>query len=194
MFSDELAINDRRHESAYLEKRLQQIRRAAAELLQILDAVRRLDDVAPPVRAAVDVSTLAKTIAQSYVERIPRFRLATVLVQSNVHVVAAPEEVALLLENLVGNALKFSASRTTPVIRVSAEAKANRTVVHVSDNGVGIAPEDAERMFEPFTRCHSGFDGSGLGLAIAKRIVDRHGGEIWATGALGLGTTVSFHV
>ena len=194
MFSDELASSDRRHESPYLEKRLQQIRRTAQELLQIIDAVRRLDDDTPPVRAAVDVTAIAKSIAQSYVERDPRCRAATVIVQSRIQVVAAPEEIAVLLQNLLGNALKFSASRSTPAIRVSAEMQAIRTVVHVSDNGVGIAPEDAVRMFEQFTRCHSGFEGSGIGLAIAKRIVERHGGEIWATGALGLGTTVSFYV
>lgn len=194
MFSEELASNDRRHESSYLEKRLGQIRRAAEELLRILDGVRRLNGCTPPVRVAVDLSAIAKTIAQSHVERAPRFQLATVLVQPDIQVFAAPDEVAVLLENLIGNALKFSAIRSTPVIRVSAEAQTTGTVVHVTDNGIGIAAEDARRMFEPFTRCHSGFDGSGLGLAIAKRIVDRHGGAIWATGAIDHGTTVSFHI
>ncbi len=193
MFSDELAINDQRHESTYLDKRLRQIRRAAAELQQIFDTVRRLDDDTPPVRTTVDVAAIAKGIFHSHVERVPAFRSATVVVQSHMQLVGAPAEVAILLENLIGNALKFSVIRPVPVVRVSADARADRTVVHVSDNGVGIAPEDEIRRFEPFTRCHARFEGSGLGLAIAKRIVERHGGEIWARGALDLGTTVSFH-
>ena len=193
MFSGELARSDQRHESTYLDERLQRIRRAAVELQKILDAVRRLDDDTPPVGSTVDVAALAKRIFQSYVERVPAFRLTTAVVQSHIQIIGAPTEIAILLENLIGNALKFSAIRPTPVVRVSAEAQESRTIVHVSDNGVGIASEDAWRMFEPFTRCHAGFEGSGLGLAIAKRIVERHGGVIWATGALDVGTTVSFH-
>jgi signal transduction histidine kinase len=102
------------------------------------------------------------------------------------------EEIEIVLDNLIGNAFKFSALRQTPEVRVTASAEFGRTVVHVSDNGVGIAPEDATRIFGPFARCHSGFDGSGVGLAVARRIVERHGGRIWAAGEPGLGATVSF--
>jgi signal transduction histidine kinase len=67
--------------------------------------------------------------------------------------------------------------------------------VQVRDNGIGFASEDAVRIFQLFTRCcPPEFDGSGVGLALAKRIIERHGGLIWARGAPGAGATLSFYL
>jgi signal transduction histidine kinase len=194
MFIQEIALREGQQASTFLEERLRRLGRVAAELQQIVDAIRRMADDTPPVRESVDVATLATALARSATERTTKFRRTTVVVQSGIEVMGSPGEVAILLDNLIGNALKFSASRTAPIIRVTSESQPDQTIVHVSDNGVGIAREDECRIFEPFAKCHSGFDGTGLGLAIAKRIVERHGGKIWATGAVGLGTTVSFHL
>lgn len=62
--------------------------------------------------------------------------------------------------------------------------------MHVCDNGVGIAPEDTDRIFQPFTRCNPSFPGTGVGLAMVRRIVERHGGRIWATGEPELATAI----
>jgi signal transduction histidine kinase len=103
-----------------------------------------------------------------------------------------PSEIEIVLDNLIGNSLKFSAPRDAPEIRITAGLDSGDMVVHVSDNGVGITADDLCRIFEPFTRCHPGFQGSGLGLTLARHIVVRHGGRIWATGESGHGTTISF--
>jgi signal transduction histidine kinase len=125
---------------------------------------------------------------------MPGFGRAKIRVQSTIQVVGDLEEIKIVLDNLIGNALKFSSRREIPEVRVTATTELDRIVVHVSDNGVGIASEDAARIFQPFTRCHTDFEGSGVGLAVAHRIVERHGGRIWATGEIGRGTTISFSI
>lgn len=95
--------------------------------------------------------------------------------------------------NLIGNALKFSRGVERPQVSVEVVPEANRVVVAVRDNGPGFAPESARELFEPFRRLHgSAFEGTGLGLAIVRRIVERHGGSVWAEGRPGHGA--SFYV
>ena len=95
--------------------------------------------------------------------------------------------------NLIGNALKFSRGAAQPQVRVELMREANRVVVAVRDNGAGFAPERAKELFEPFRRLHgAAFEGTGLGLTIVRRIVERHGGSVWAEGRPGQGA--SFYV
>jgi signal transduction histidine kinase len=194
MFTTEMNIDKRRYDPTWLDDRLTRIRRAAAEMQRIIDAVKRLEDHSLPHRMPIDLSALSARILHGHVERMPGFGRAKIRIQSAIQVVGDLEEIEIVLDNLIGNALKFSSRREIPEVRVTATTELDRIVVHVSDNGVGIASEDAARIFQPFTRCHSGFEGSGVGLAVAHRIVERHGGRIWATGELGLGTTISFSI
>jgi len=95
--------------------------------------------------------------------------------------------------NLIGNALKFSRGAAQPQVRVEMTREPNRVVVAVRDNGAGFAPERAGELFEPFRRLHgAAFEGTGLGLTIVRRIVERHGGSVWAEGRPGQGA--SFYV
>ena len=95
--------------------------------------------------------------------------------------------------NLIGNALKFSRGSAQPQVRVEMLHEPNRVVVAVRDNGAGFPPERAQELFEPFRRLHgAAFEGTGLGLAIVRRIVERHGGSVWAEGRPGQGA--SFYV
>lgn len=98
-----------------------------------------------------------------------------------------------LLENLIGNALKFTGPQA-PEVRVFARRQGERWRIAVQDNGIGIAPEDRERIFGIFQRGHarSAYPGEGLGLAIARRIVERHGGRIWVESEPGQGATFYF--
>jgi signal transduction histidine kinase len=89
---------------------------------------------------------------------------------------------AQVFQNLIGNAVKFSDGRA-PVVRVRAEPDGEHRVrVSVEDCGIGIAPAEAERIFRPFHRLHGEdrYEGSGIGLAICRRVVEAHGGRIWA--------------
>lgn len=95
--------------------------------------------------------------------------------------------------NLIGNAAKFCRGAAAPAVHVSAETGNGRVVVCVADNGVGFDPARATRLFEPFVRLHGkGFEGSGIGLTIVKRIVDMHGGDVWAESRVGQGAAFRF--
>lgn len=98
-----------------------------------------------------------------------------------------------LFQNLVGNALKYHQPERRPVIHISAEQRDTDWVVSVKDNGIGFEPKHAKQIFEPFKRLHTGqYSGNGVGLAICKRIVEAHGGRIWAESEPGQGATFFF--
>jgi signal transduction histidine kinase len=194
VFTDELRMHAERHKAGNSEDRISRISRNVNELQRIVDAIRRLNDGSPPQRVRIDLSALAAQVVKAHVDRSPTFGKAKIWIQSSISITGDLDQISIVLENIIGNALKFSARREIPEVRVTTTSEPDAVIVHVSDNGVGIAPEDGRRIFEPFTRCHSGFAGSGIGLALARDIVDRHRGRIWATGEPGLGTTVSFTI
>jgi PAS domain S-box-containing protein len=104
-----------------------------------------------------------------------------------------PTQVRQLFQNLMANAIKFHGART-PELSISATASDHRWTFAVRDNGIGIEPQYLERIFVLFQRLHSRADypGTGIGLAICKKIVERHGGQIWLESQPGQGTTFFF--
>jgi signal transduction histidine kinase len=94
----------------------------------------------------------------------------------------SPDEMLRLLQNLLGNALKFRVAGRVPEITVRSEATSKDWQLCVSDNGVGIAPEQIARLFQVFQRLQSraAFEGTGIGLALCRKIAEHHGGRIWA--------------
>lgn len=113
---------------------------------------------------------------------------------ANLPVVSAdPEAVRQVFQNLVANALKFRGVEA-PHITVTSEQRDGEWVLAVADNGIGIADEDRERVFDMFGRLHprAAYAGSGLGLAMSRRAVELHGGRIWADTAPGGGTVFRF--
>jgi signal transduction histidine kinase len=97
-----------------------------------------------------------------------------------------------VLQNLVGNALKFHGD-DPPVVEVSAVA-GDEWTISVSDNGIGIEPDYAEQIFTIFKRLHNKteYEGTGIGLALSKKIVEFHGGRIWLGDGPGPGATFCF--
>ena len=98
-----------------------------------------------------------------------------------------------IFQNLVGNALKFR-GEAKPLVEITVSPQGREWRFSVSDNGMGIAPQDFERVFVVFQRLHSRdtYSGTGIGLSVVKKIVERHGGRIWVESALGKGTTFHF--
>lgn len=95
--------------------------------------------------------------------------------------------------NLLSNALKFSAGRPGVRVRVRGERESRQVVVEVRDNGVGFPEARAAELFQPFRRLHgNAYDGTGIGLTIVRRIVERHGGRVWAEGRPGDGASFFF--
>jgi signal transduction histidine kinase len=138
----------------------------------------------------VDLSALAEEVAEL---RRAGDTLPRISVQPGMWVTGDRFLVRQLLDNLVGNAVKYVASGVRPAVVVTARTVDGQLEVAVSDNGIGIPADQRERIFDSFVRAHAeGYTGTGLGLAICQRVVDRHGGRIRADEAPGGGTRISF--
>jgi PAS domain S-box-containing protein len=105
-----------------------------------------------------------------------------------------PTLVRQVFQNLIGNALKYSRPRSPAVIEIGKEEKGGRTVLFVRDNGVGFSMKYADKLFGVFQRLHRSedFEGTGVGLATVQRIVQKHGGKVWAEAELDRGATFYF--
>jgi DNA-binding response OmpR family regulator len=168
---------------------------AAERMNQIIDDLLNLSRVGVTElkRELVDLSELAQRVLSDLRagEAVADLRLE---VEPGMHEHADPRLMRILLENLLGNALKFSSKTEHPQIRCTREPRDGTFVYAVRDNGAGFDSAQAGRLFEPFCRLHSQseFPGTGVGLATVRRIVERHGGRLWAEGEPGRGAAIFF--
>lgn len=144
------------------------------------------------VRAQVNMTALAKATIVEIAKG--KKHNATIKIEP-LHIVMADKAlIACVWVNLLSNAIKYSAKKVTPVIEVSSAIAENEVVYCVKDNGAGFEMDYADKLFGVFQRLHSAeeFEGTGVGLATAQRIIQKHGGRIWATGKVGIGATFYF--
>ncbi|MDG0025809.1 CHASE3 domain-containing protein [Trinickia sp. Y13] len=153
--------------------------------------VGRLEDPKQPVPAEQALEFALKNLAVVIDETGAQIEHEALPV-----VQAISSQLALLFQNLIGNAIKFRSKERTPVIRVRAEPLGREWRFLVADNGIGISEQYFERIFVIFQRLHTRreYPGTGLGLALCKRIVEHHGGKIWVESTPGEGTTFYFTV
>ncbi|MES2624741.1 MAG: ATP-binding protein [Pseudomonadota bacterium] len=171
--------------------------RGGVEQMRLLieDLLRLSQTTRVPLRLApLDITRLVNVIIE---ERKANYvgREIKVDVAKDMFARAADQGlVRVLFENLIDNAIKFTGQREIAVISVSAESVDGETVFSVRDNGAGFDANYKHRLFGAFQRLHSSseFEGTGIGLATTQRIVNRHGGRIWAEAAIGQGAEFFF--
>ena len=176
---------------------LQRIRTSAKRMGQLIDDLLRLARIARRDLhlATVNLSQMANEIIDELRASSPD-REISVHIADGIQAEADGYLIRIVLENLLRNAWKYTSKTPLPVIEFGTVRQDGATVYFVRDNGAGFDMAYAARLFGAFQRLHSAndFEGTGIGLAIVQRIVNRHGGRIWAEAAVDRGATFYFVV
>jgi light-regulated signal transduction histidine kinase (bacteriophytochrome) len=174
---------------------LQRVRGATQRMGELIDDMLNLSRVSrTEIRLeTVDLSAMARTIAAELRRSQPERQVEFVIAEGMV----ADGDGGLLkaaLENLIGNAWKFSGKRTAAKIEFGITEHEGNSAYFVRDNGAGFNTAYADKLFGAFQRLHgqNEFSGTGIGLATVQRVVHRHGGQVWAEGEVGKGATFYF--
>ncbi|RPI70040.1 MAG: sensor histidine kinase, partial [Geobacteraceae bacterium] len=174
-------------------------------LKAILDTCQNMDDLIATMlnlahnsqqalqRQDVNLTALAEHICSELAKAEPD-RVLSFAIAPGLHVTGDPTLLQVALENLLGNACKYTKGKGEAQISLSAKRHEGRLIFAVTDNGTGFDMAEADKLFRPFQRLSSAhpFPGYGIGLTTADRIIKRHGGEIWAEAAPGKGATFYF--
>jgi signal transduction histidine kinase len=166
---------------------LKRIKDAADRMSSMIDALltySRVTTYAQPYDE-VNLEEVVKDVVNDLELRISRTG-GKVLISELPHITAEPEQMRQLLQNLIGNALKFHRPGVPPIVKISGRHLESQKVedswvmIEIEDNGIGFDSENSEKIFQPFKRLHNRrqFEGSGIGLAICRKIVERHGGTL----------------
>ncbi|MBN2171134.1 MAG: PAS domain S-box protein [Candidatus Krumholzibacteriota bacterium] len=159
-------------------------------LLHDLLELSRIGRLANP-EEEIDLGELAREAAAAVEGRYRQAGIALDIASDLPRVVGDRVRLLEVLQNLLDNAAKFMGGQAAPRVEVGSRTEGGETVVTVRDNGVGIAPENADRIFGLFAKLDTGGEGTGIGLAIVKRIVEHHRGRIWVESA-GVGRGACF--
>ncbi len=174
---------------------LARVRAATQRMGQLIDDILRLSRAtrAEMRPAPVNLSTLAADVMAELRQTDP-LRQAEIAITPGMVADGDPQLLRIVLQNLLGNAWKFTRNREAARIDFSVNTQDAERVYCICDNGAGFDPAHAGKLFAPFQRLHSEaeFPGTGIGLALVQRIIRRHGGRIWAEGVVDQGATFCF--
>jgi light-regulated signal transduction histidine kinase (bacteriophytochrome) len=164
---------------------------------KLLDALLKYATVgkSDEVLEKIDLNEIAEIAKVNLKVRIEESN-ATVHIEQLPSVKVYVSQMTQLLQNLIGNALKFRRPDAKPVIRVVCRDKGDKYIIQIIDNGIGIPEDSRTRVFDIFQRLHnrSEYEGTGIGLAICQKIVQRHGGEIGVESVEGKGSIFYFSI
>jgi two-component system, NtrC family, sensor kinase len=174
---------------------LQRVRAAAQRMGELIDDLLELSRVgrAELSFTPVDLSEIARQVVAE-LQRADPDRQVSMAIEEGLIADADSRLMRVALENLFGNAWKFTTQAAAPHIIFRCEDTEHGPAFVVRDNGAGFDMSYAAKLFRPFQRLHGAteFPGTGIGLATVHRIIDRHGGRVWADGAVGRGAAISF--
>jgi light-regulated signal transduction histidine kinase (bacteriophytochrome) len=177
------------------KEHLRRVRGATANMGRLIDDMLNLARTAryELVRGKIDLSALAREIVSVFQQAEPE-RRATFTITPDMIVEGDRTLLRVVLENLLGNAWKFTSKQPEAHVEFGVQNQNGSTAYFVRDNGAGFDMRYAAKLFGVFQRLHDGseFPGSGVGLATVQRIVHRHGGRIWAESVVGEGATFYF--
>ena len=177
------------------QRYLTHVRESAQQMGELIDDLLSLSRVTRTElrRERVDVTALVRSVLERLRESQPD-RQVDQVVQDGLVAQADPRLLDVALTNLLGNAWKFTSKRTSARIEFAAKADVYPPVYCVRDNGAGFDARYADKLFGVFQRLHAAheFEGTGIGLATVRRIVTRHGGQVWAEGQVDQGATFYF--
>jgi signal transduction histidine kinase len=175
---------------------LQRVSSAALRMSDLIDDLLTLSRISrtPVVREPVDLTALAKEVIRD-LEREHQRQIKTTIA-AGLRVNADARLMRIALENLLGNAWKFTSKVGDAAVEIGAEMLDGASVFFVRDNGAGFDEGYASKLFAPFQRLHTekDFGGTGIGLATVQRIIRRHGGRVWAHATVDGGATFYFTV
>ena len=179
------------------QRLIQQIRAPMQRMQALIDALLELSGISRKEleRQLVDLSALATDIIASERQRGSPARQMEVVIADGVTAYGDARLLRDVLQNLLGNALKFTSRCDSARIEFGVKPAADGSAIYfVRDNGAGFDMANVNKLFGPFQRLHDfeEYPGTGIGLATVKRIIQRHGGRVWAEGAAGKGATVYF--
>ena len=174
---------------------LRRVHAAAQRMAHLIDDMLKLSRIsrAELRREEVDLSALARSVVEQLRKAQPERRVE-VHIADGLKSQGDPQLLRIALENLLGNAWKFTGKTAEALIEFGATQEGGETVYAVRDNGAGFDMTYVDKLFKAFQRLHDAreFEGTGIGLATVQRVIRRHGGRVWAEGEPGRGATFYF--
>jgi signal transduction histidine kinase len=174
---------------------LMSIRAAVRRMAELIDDLLNLSRITTSnmSRTKIDLTNFAQAVMEELCRREPA-RQVEFIAPPTAETYADPRLMRIVMENLLRNSWKYTSQHVSARIEFGVEARDGQSVYYVKDDGSGFDARAKDRLFQPFQRLHSAaeFPGNGIGLATVRRIIQRHGGRVWAEGAVEQGATFYF--